>query len=259
MKKLVLFSVVALGFTACGSSDGVAATATKGYAFCTLAQTAADDNDTLDALDFTDSAKVRLDLPAAIDSLSAAVAKAPKDIATDSGKLLTMEESIETLLKANDFDVVKMNATDEGKKAFDDLNKSPIPKEFDKYLTDKCGIARPSTTDDTTPADGTLGTGDTSAPSDTIATDDTSVTDDTGSDISIELGEGADAINKFLDFYELGTSSTLSDTDRSCIVDNLVDKVTGDELNEAIAGNPSDALSLALGQAFITCNVSPQS
>ena len=63
IKQLVLASALGLGFTACGSSDSVAATATKGDAFCKLAQTAKDDNDALDALDFTDSAKVKLELP----------------------------------------------------------------------------------------------------------------------------------------------------------------------------------------------------
>ncbi|MEP7115802.1 MAG: hypothetical protein ABI862_21235, partial [Ilumatobacteraceae bacterium] len=67
------------------------------------------------------------------------------------------------------------------------------------------------------------------------------------------------AINKFLDFYELGTSSTLSDEDRTCIVDALSGTVTGDDLNQAIAGQPSQELQQALGLAFINCNVTVQS
>ena len=241
IKQLVLVSALGFGFTACGSSGGVAATATKGDAFCKLAQTAKDDNDALDALDFTDSAKVKLELPAAIDSLSAAVAKAPTDIAATFKELLTNEEQIETLLKANDFDITKMAGTDEGKKALDGLDKSPIPDKVDKYLSDKCGIA----TSDTTPIDTT--------PLDTAVSGDTSVGN------SIDLGEGEAAINKFLDFYELGASSTLTADERSCIVSNLVDKVTGADLNQAIAGQPSAELQQALGLAFINCNVTVQS
>jgi hypothetical protein len=259
MKKLLLVSVVALGFTACGSSKDVAATAAKGDAFCKLAQTAKDDNDQLDSIDFSDTAKVRLDLPAAIDSLSAATAKAPKDIAATFTELLTEEEKIEAVLKANDFDLAKMEATDEGKKALDDLQKSPNPDKVDAYLSDKCGIAT-DTTPDTTPIDTTsvdTTTVDTSiednSPGGTAASDDTSV------DTIVDLGEGAEAINKFLDFYELGTSTKLTSDQRSCIVSALVDKVSGSELNQAIAGQASPELQQALGLAFINCQVAVQS
>jgi hypothetical protein len=46
-----------------------------------------------------------------------------------------------------------------------------------------------------------------------------------------------------------------SDEQRSCIVDELADKVTGDDLNEAVAGTPSAELTQALGLAFIGCDV----
>ena len=140
MKRLALVSLAALSFTACGSS-GVAATATKGDSFCKLAQVAKDDNDTLSSIDFTDAAKVKLELPAAIDSLSAAAAKAPKDIADTAKQLLAVEEQFEKVLKADNYDFAKMSESVEGKKAIDDLSKSTIPKEFKQYLQDKCGIA----------------------------------------------------------------------------------------------------------------------
>jgi hypothetical protein len=248
MKSLVLLSVAALSLAACGSSDGgQAATATKGDSFCKLAQTAADDNDALDALDFTDADKVKINLSAALDSLTAAAAKAPKDVAADVKDLLTMEEAIETQLKKNNYDIAKTDATTDGKAAIEALSKSPIPDSFDKYLSDKCGIIRP--TDDSTP--------DSTPTDDTTATGDTIATDDTSTDISIELGDGDDAINKFLDFFELGTGTKLTDDQRSCIVSALSGKVTGDDLNKAISGQASDALSLAVGQAFLSCNVNP--
>jgi hypothetical protein len=244
MQRLALVSVVALSFTACGSSDDVAATATKGDAFCELAQVAADDNDALDSMDVTDPATVKLQLSASIDSLSAVSKKAPKDITDTVEALLADEERLEKLLSDNDFDIVKMSTTDEGKKLIADAEDSTEGDDFDAYLTEKCGIERPeSSSDDTTPVD------------DTIAVDETIVPDGTLGGGVIDLGEGEEAINKFLDFYELGTSSTLTDEQRTCIVDALVDDVTGDELNQAIAGQPSEELQQALGLAFIGCDV----
>jgi hypothetical protein len=245
MKRLALVSVVALSFTACGDDNEVAATATEGDAFCKLAQIAADDNDALDEMDVTDAATVKLQLSAAIDSLSAASKKAPTDIADTVKALLADEVRLEKLLSDNDFDIVKMSETDEGKEFIDEADKSTDGDEFDTYLSDKCGIERPdSSSDDTTPV------------ADTTPVDDTIVTEDTAaSGVSIDLGEGEDAINQFLDFYELGTGATLTDEQRSCIVDELADKVTGDDLNEAVAGTPSAELTQALGLAFIGCDV----
>ena len=226
MKRLALLSVVAISVTACGGGGGggQAATAQAGDSFCKLAQVAKDDNDDLSNLDPTDPAKVKVQLSGAIDSLSTLSDKAPKDIQPTTKTLLAAEEQLETLLKANDFDFAKLATSDEGKKLIDDDSINKAGDDLDTYLLDKCGL-----TTDTTPA-------------------------------SIDLGSGDDAINKFLDFYELGTGATLSDDDRNCIVSNLSGKISGDDLNAAISsGQPSDEVSLVLGQAFITCNVSPQS
>jgi len=252
MKRLALLSVVVISVAACGSDGGgQAATAQAGDSFCQLAQVAKDDNDALSNLDPSDPAKVKVELSGAIDSLTAASAKAPKDIAATTKALLGAEEKLESLLKANDFDFTKFEASDEGKKLIDDDSISKAGVELDKYLSDKCGIATDDSTVDTTPVDTTPGD-----PGDTTPVDGTSP------GISIDLGTGDDAINKFLDFYELGTGVTLSDEDRNCIVSNLSGKISGDDLNEAIStGQPSDAVSLALGTAFITCkvDVTPQS
>ena len=78
-------------------------------------------------------------------------------------------------------------------------------------------------------------------------------------DTIVDLGEGEEAINKFLDFYELGTSTTLTQDDRDCLVGELVDKITGDDLNQAISGNASDEVQLALGSAFLKCKIDVQS
>jgi hypothetical protein len=250
-KPVVLATIAALGLTACGGTVGTPATAKQGDAFCKLAQTAKDDNDALDKLDFTDTAKVKLQLPAAIDSLSAAVAKAPKDIKDTAQQLLTMEESVETLLKANNYDFTKVAASDAGKKAIDSLNKSTVPDDFKKYLSDKCGIVSANTTPGTTPT----GT----SPSDTTQTTSPTNTSASGGstvDTIVDLGSGAAAINKFLDYYELGTGAKLTSDERTCIVNYLVDKVTGSELNQAIAGNASSKLTQDLGLAFLTCKVS---
>ena len=243
MKPLVLLSVVALSFTACGDDDEVAATATEGDQFCTLAQVAADDHDALETMDFTDPSVVKLQLGAAIDSLNAAAAKAPKDISDTVKSLLSDQEELESLLEEHDFDIVEFSTSDEGKAFAEKDDESTLGDEFDTYLTDKCGIDRPESSDDTTSVD------------DTIAVEDTIVPDETLAPGVIDLGEGEEAINKFLDFYELGTGSTLTDEQRTCIVDALADDVTGDDLNEAIAGQASEELQQALGLAFIGCDV----
>ncbi len=145
MRPLALLSVAVLSFVACGD-DGVAATATKGDEFCTLAEDAKQDNDALDSIDVTDAAKVELEFGAAIDSLTAAAARAPKDITETLNELLTNEQKLEQLLKASDYDVIKMSETDEGKKLIDDASVSPAGDEFKAYLADKCGIETAATT-----------------------------------------------------------------------------------------------------------------
>jgi hypothetical protein len=246
MKRLALVSVVALSFTACGGSDDVAATATEGDAFCKLAQVARDQQETLEDVDPTDASALELNYSAAIDSVSAMAAKAPKDISATVNKLLDEEEELEGLLKENDYDFTKLAASDEGKAILEENTISETGKELDAYIGDKCNI---DTTEDTAAVDDTIATDD------TIAVDDTIVPDETLAPGVIDLGEGEEAINKFLDFYELGTGSTLTDEQRACIVDALADDVTGDELNEAIAGQPSEELQQALGLAFIGCDV----
>ncbi len=241
MKRLATLCVGILALAACGSSDGAAATATEGDAFCKLAQTAKDDNDALDNVDITDPQAVKLEFGAAVDSLTAAAAKAPQDIADTVNELLAQEEELEKLLKANDYDIAKMSETDEGKVLIADAEKSTTGDDFKAYLADKCGI---ESSDDTTPSD--------TAPVETSAAGDTSV------DTIVDLGEGEEAINTFLDFYELGTSTELTDEQRSCLVSKLADQVSGADLNQAIAGQASEAVEQALGLAFIGCNVEVQ-
>ncbi|MEY2415028.1 MAG: hypothetical protein QOH53_362, partial [Ilumatobacteraceae bacterium] len=172
MKRLALLSVVVVSATACGSSGGgQAATAQAGDSFCKLAQVAKDDNDALNNFDTADAAKVKVELSGALDSLTAASAKAPKDIEATTTALLAAEEKLESLLKANNFDVVKMAASDEGKKLIADDSITKAGNDLDKYLTDKCGIATDDSTVDTTPGDTTPGD---TTPADTTAVDDTS-------------------------------------------------------------------------------------
>jgi hypothetical protein len=247
MKQLALLSLAALSVAACGSSDGQAATAGEGDDFCRLAQIARDDEQDLEAVDATDANAVELSLTTAIDSLTAMAAKAPKDISTTVSDLLAQEEDLEALLKENDYDIEKMSATEEGKALLDDESIGKNGDALDVYLGDKCGIDTSDETDDTT------------AVEDTIAVDDTvpEITIPVG-DTIVDLGEGEEAINQFLDFFELGTGDSLTDEQRSCLVTNLVDKVTGADLNQAIAGEPTEAVQLALGQAFIDCDVDVQ-
>ena len=145
--QLAVAALLVLGLTACGSSDGVAATATKGDSFCKLAQIAKDDNDALDAInDGNEPSEIKILLGAAIDSLGAAAAKAPKDIADTAKTLLSKEEELEKLLKDNDYDIVKMSATDEGQKLSEDKEAKQAGDDFKAYLSDKCGIESSDTT-----------------------------------------------------------------------------------------------------------------
>jgi hypothetical protein len=257
-KHIVLVAVAGLAVGACGSDGGgVAATAKRGDAFCTAAERANADNDALDAVDITDPAKVKATMSDALDSLDEAASKAPKDIADTADEVLTMEEKVESLLKKNGYDFQKVAASDEGQKALQDIDDSTAFEEFRSYLKDKCGIV--SATDDTS-VDTTTPTDESTAdttPDTTGETTADTTSDTTGSgDTIVDLGEGADAINKFLDYYELGVGKTLTDEERQCIVDALVDKITGDELNQAISGNSSDKVNQALGLAFLNCNIS---
>jgi hypothetical protein len=253
MKRFALVGVVAFCVAACGGTVGRPTTATRGDAFCKLAQTAKDDNDALDNLDPTNPTEVKLQLGAAIDSLTNVAEKAPRDIVDTVNELLANEEKLESLLKANGFDVTKFSESEEGKKLLDDDTITQAGDEFDKYLSDKCGIA----SDTTTPSDSTPV--DTIAPNDTIATLDTIVSGGSSVDTIVDLGEGEEAINKFLDFYELGTSTKLTQEDRDCLVGELVDKISGADLNQAISGNASEEVQLALGSAFIHCKIDVQS
>jgi hypothetical protein len=244
MKRIAVAFLVALSIAACGDNTSIPATAAKGDTFCKLAQTAHDDNKALSDMsgsDLADKAKVKLRLTAAIDSLTAMVAKAPKDVAVTAKKQLDVELSVEKLFKDNDYDLIKVTSSDAGKKVLDASESSTADEELKAYLNDKCGIAPPDTTPaDTTPLDTTPGG---------TATGDT-----------INLGEGDDAINKFLDLYEIDQNVPLTTEQRSCIVSNLSGKITGADLNEAVnSGNPSDALQQAVSLAFLSCKVIPQS
>lgn len=242
-KELILTAAFIVGMSACGSDGGVASTAREGDEFCKLAEIADADNDDLEAISGTDPDEIKRTLSAAIDSLDAAVAKAPKDIADTAQTLLESEEDLERLLKKNDYDIVKMSETEEGKALLEDETAQASGDDFKAYLDDKCGIAPNDSSDDTTADTVPVVT----VPADTNA--------GSTADTIVDLGEGEDAINQFLDFYELGTGEDLTDEQRQCVVDALVDKVTGEELNQAIAGNSSDKVNQALGLAFLNCNL----
>lgn len=254
-KQLIVTAAIVLGISACGSDGGVADTAKEGDAFCKLAQSAKDANDDLDNVDTADPTEVKLVIGAAIDTLDAAVAKAPKDIVDTAQTLLDKEEDLEKLLKDYDYDIPALTQTDDWTKFQDDEAATKAGDDFKAYLNDKCGIE----TSDTNPPDTEASdTTPETTPSDTSPSD-TAPSDTSGGetvDTIIDLGEGADAINQFLDYYEIGTGTTLTDEERTCLVDALVDKVTGSELNQAVAGNSSPELEQALGLAFLNCKIS---
>ena len=63
-----------------------------------------------------------------------------EDIVDTAKTLLSKEEQLEKLLKANDYDFGKVLQTDEGKKLSDDKEAKQAGDDFEAFLSDKCGI-----------------------------------------------------------------------------------------------------------------------
>ena len=63
-----------------------------------------------------------------------------EDIVDTAKTLLSKEEQLEKLLRANDYDFDKVLQTDEGKKLSDDNEAKQAGDDFEAFLSDKCGI-----------------------------------------------------------------------------------------------------------------------
>jgi len=226
--SLAAFLLASTVLVACGGDGGGGgATATEGDEFCTLAKAADSSNDQAStALDTGDADKIKTELTRAAADGARAAKAAPDDIRESVEKVVDGQNQIIAALERNDWDILKAFDDKEFATLIEDTSFATAGDKLETYLSDKCGIA-PETADteaatETTPADAASG----------------------------------DAIDQFLRLYAIGSGTTLTDEQTSCLKETLGDKLTTDDLTALVqSGEPSDELALVIGTAFITCNV----
>lgn len=241
MKRMLLTLAIApLLLIACGGGDdGDSASGGDAADFCTFAKAADSSGDSAsDALDAGDPAGIEAALTAALADAEQAAELAPAEIADTVDKLLDGQTRIVAVLERNDWDLTAALSDDEFQSLATDESIENASNELDAYLETECGI----------PADGSSSTEDTTATSDTAA----------GSGGTIDLGNGdaEAAIDQFLSLYEIGSGTKLTDDQRACLKDELNGELTSEDLSAvANGGEPSNDVAMALGLAFISCDV----
>jgi hypothetical protein len=229
-------------FAACGGDDEPerAATAEEGSEFCTRAAEAESLGDEVNAVS-TDPAKVQPAVEAVIAAYDATLELAPDDILEVMTRSVAYQKRVAEVVEANGWDLVAAAGTEEGQQIFSDTAAQADRDEIRAYLEDKCGIE-----DDTEqPTDTTVAGG---------ATGDTTG-GVTGDGTPIDLPEGEEGIDRFVDLYAIGTSTEVTDEQRQCIQDELRDKVTVEQLELLVGGGIDEEAQIAVGLAFITCEV----
>jgi hypothetical protein len=137
----LIIGALLVGASACGSDEPKRAeTATEGDAFCVAAQSA---DTTGDAVDFEGSTPEVLEaqIVASLDAAKAALDLAPADIEDTAQSLVGFQQRIVDMLEDNDYDIVKVGESEEGRALFSDPELQTVGEELDAYLADKCGIA----------------------------------------------------------------------------------------------------------------------
>jgi hypothetical protein len=143
------------------------------------------------------------------------------------------------VLERNDWDLTSALSDDEFQSLATDESFERASEELDQFLESECGI----------PADGDSNTEDT-VDGATDATDGPTGTIDLGN------GDAAAAIDQFLSLYEIGSGTKLTDEQRDCLTAELDGELSSEDLSAvANGGEPSNDVALALGTAFITCDV----
>jgi hypothetical protein len=130
---------IVLGVSACGSdAPSQAATATKGDAFCAAASAA----DTVgNAVDFSSTAdELKVTMQAAVDAAKAAQKVAPKDIQDTVDAAVKLQDQILALFSKYDFDIAKVQESEDGQAFFADTSQKAVGDELDQYNFDKCGV-----------------------------------------------------------------------------------------------------------------------
>ena len=247
---MVLAALSPLALAACGGGDSVAATATKGDAFCKLAKKADQAGDSFREVAGSGNADDIKDASDdALKTAQAAAAKAPKDIADTIKIVIAGQVSFVKLLKNNDYDFAKLAADEDYVTLSEDTDFSDAGDELDTYLDDNCGIAQ----DDGGGATETTAAGGT----DTTAAGGPDTTAPVGTETTgpIVLGSSGVKANQFLDFYALGAGVTITDEMRSCFVEKT-SKLSDDDFDKLLSGDTSsDDLTFVLGSAILTCDI----
>jgi hypothetical protein len=237
-RPLVLIATLPLFLLACGSDDGDSASGGDAADFCTFAKAADSSGDAAsDALDAGDPAGIEAAFTAALADAEKAAELAPPEIADVVDTVVDGQTRIVAVLERNDWDLTAALSDDEFQSLATDETFENASNDLDEFLETECGI----------PADGSASTEDTTA-SDS----------DEGSTGTIDLGNGdaAAAIDQFLSLYEIGSGTKLTDDQRACLKDELDGELSSEDLSAvANGGEPSNDVAMALGLAFINCDV----
>jgi hypothetical protein len=223
-------ALVSLAATACGSDDEASSGTGPDSEFCVAAKAADEAGTAVDrALDGGDPAELK---PAFADALAkgkAAQKLAPDDIADTVADVVKGQEQLIALFEKDDYDLTKILANPDFQTLIDDERFSTASDKLDTYLADVCGIARDDTNSGSVPA-GTIDLGN---------------------------GDPEAALDQFISLYEIGSGTKLTDEQRTCLKDTLRDALSSDDLSSIVGGTPDDAVTTALGNAFISCKVTP--
>lgn len=228
--SLFVLPVLALA-AGCGGDDepSRAATAEAGSEFCDRAAEAETLGDAVNEAG-TDPSAVEPAVRAALDAADATLEVAPDDVVERMTRTVAYQHEVADLLEQNDWDLVATYATDEGAALFGDDDAQADRDEIRAYLEEKCGIED-----------------DSQQPVDSTAT--------TSDGVDVDLPEGEEGIDRFIDLFVMGSGTEVTDEQRTCVHDELRDQVTIEQLELLVGGGVDEEAQIAVGLAFISCGI----
>ena len=236
-RPLALLAIAALpwALVACGGDDDGGDAGGADSDFCTLAKAAdSSGDDASTALDSADPAQIEEALNAALADAERAAEIAPDDIKAAVEKVVDGQRQLIEGLERNDWDILAAIGDEEFAALIEDESFQEASDELDAYLETTCGIAQEddSATDSTTPVDGTTG---------------------------FELSDDPEAaLDQFLQLYEIGSGTELTDEQRTCLKDALGEELSSEDLASVVNGGAvSDEITTAVGLAFVSCGATP--
>jgi hypothetical protein len=237
-RPLALLAIAALpwALVACGGDDDGGDAGGADSDFCTLAKAAdSSSDDASTALDTADPAKIEEALNAALADAERAAEIAPDDIKAAVEKVVDGQRQLIEGLERNDWDILAAIGDEDFAALIEDPSFQEASNELEAYLETTCGITPetdPEVTDDTTAAGGTTG---------------------------FELSDDPEAaLDQFLQLYEIGSGTELTDEQRTCLKDALREDLSSEDLASVVnGGGVSDEVTTAVGLAFVTCGATP--